>query len=359
MTVVLVGVDHAATVHFAASPLAELISALNVLDDPSHHPHADVVLRATETLPVETFEDLGRYAVLWRAFRCGLLLPTVQAAAQDLATELADLRATPRDAFVEFVVHAIRGGGPISDVRGVGDSPELQRKALAHARARGPKAVELVTHLFADARKVQDDLCDVLATCDCLFFAQMWRELGPALGREARMRNDMLDRFGALSTLVAAIPSAKRGTASDTIVVDKVHDGRMDLQFSTLTLVPTILGRPHTVVKDERDEFAIQYPITDSRERPAPPMGMQRRRLRTLCDPVSLQICRDIAREPRSTLQLAERWKLDTAVVSRHLKELRAAHLVDSERAGHFVLYRLRTDEVAHLGDDLLVLLLR
>ena len=206
---------------------------------------------------------------------------------------------------------------------------------------------------------MQYRLCDFLIRCGDEFFNQLWKELAPTLVAEARQGEDMRLRYGAATALVAAVPAARNGVTYNTVVVDKAHYGRIDLQSTQLIMTPTVLGQPHVIVKDEHMLPAIQYPVLDPRERARPHLDIQCRRLCALSNPVRLQLCRDLSREARSTLQLAERWRLDPGVVSRHLKVLREANLVDVERNGHFVLYRLVTSEVAHLGDDLLATLLR
>jgi len=90
-----------------------------------------------------------------------------------------------------------------------------------------------------------------------------------------------------------------------------------------------------------------------------PGLAQAERRLAALADPQRLRLARSILREPRSTAELAELYGTSAPVVSRHLRVLREAGLVSTDRSGHFVRYRLDGDVVARLGADLLEVLLR
>jgi DNA-binding transcriptional ArsR family regulator len=53
-----------------------------------------------------------------------------------------------------------------------------------------------------------------------------------------------------------------------------------------------------------------------------------------------------------STSQLAERFSMTAAAISRHLSVLEQAELVSSERQGQFVLYKLNRENLAGVLTD-------
>lgn len=358
VSVVVAGVQPG-RVRFQVSALAELGSVLHAADDPGHHPssHALDQVGAGMSRPLKSQAE--RYTFLWRSFRGRVMLPAVGPEPSGLGEEIDRIREMPPETFTEQLVQALRGGGSVHEVRGIGSDGDLQDRVMAHARARGQDVVELLEELLKEPERVQDELSNFLASCGRSFFDELWISVRPILRRDVAERSQMLTRFGPAAALLAAVPSCRLGVADDTLVIDKVHSGRIDLDSAALVMVPTLFGRPHLVVKDEGEDPVVQYPIADPRERQTPSLSVQTLRLRALADPVRLQLCRDLAREARSTMQLADRWSLDSAVVSRHLRQLREANLVTVEREGHFVMYRLNAEELANLGNDLLEALLR
>ncbi|WP_411138239.1 ArsR/SmtB family transcription factor [Streptomyces sp. C10] len=92
----------------------------------------------------------------------------------------------------------------------------------------------------------------------------------------------------------------------------------------------------------------LHYPVD------APEVGvtLARSRMLALTDPRRVRLCRLIARESMTTLDLAARLSMTAPQVSRHLRALRDLGLVRTERSGRFVLYRLDLAAVERLGQD-------
>ena len=75
--------------------------------------------------------------------------------------------------------------------------------------------------------------------------------------------------------------------------------------------------------------------------------------LRALAEPVRWRIVELLAAEELCVCHLVEELDIPQPLVSHHLKALRAAGLVESERFKQWVYYRLRRDAVAAVVDDL------
>ena len=75
--------------------------------------------------------------------------------------------------------------------------------------------------------------------------------------------------------------------------------------------------------------------------------------LQVLADPVRLGIVESLAREPTSVGVLAERFPISRPAISRHLRLLREAGLVDSVADGTRNVYRVRPEGLATLRDHM------
>jgi DNA-binding transcriptional ArsR family regulator len=72
-----------------------------------------------------------------------------------------------------------------------------------------------------------------------------------------------------------------------------------------------------------------------------------------ILDPSRIRLCRMIANDGLTTLELARRSGMAPPQVSRHLRKLREAGLVLAERNGQLVYYTLDADAIRTLGVDL------
>ena len=81
----------------------------------------------------------------------------------------------------------------------------------------------------------------------------------------------------------------------------------------------------------------------------APPDG-----LRAAAEPLRWRILTLLAREELCVCHLVEALDAPQSLVSHHLRALRSAGLVESERFRYWTYYRLRPEAVAQLGHQLI-----
>lgn len=74
--------------------------------------------------------------------------------------------------------------------------------------------------------------------------------------------------------------------------------------------------------------------------------------LKTLAAPVRLAILVELGEGPRCVHDLVDALGVSQSLVSQHLRVLRSARLVASERRGREVEYRLSDEHVAHIVHD-------
>jgi ArsR family transcriptional regulator, zinc-responsive transcriptional repressor len=74
--------------------------------------------------------------------------------------------------------------------------------------------------------------------------------------------------------------------------------------------------------------------------------------LKTLAAPVRLAIVVELGEGPRCVHELVDALGVSQPLVSQHLRVLRAARLVESERRGREVAYSLADEHVGHIVSD-------
>jgi len=77
--------------------------------------------------------------------------------------------------------------------------------------------------------------------------------------------------------------------------------------------------------------------------------------LRALASPHRLAIVRVLAAGPRCVHELVDSLAISQSLASQHLRVLRAAGLVSTERRGREVAYSLSDEHVAHIVNDAIV----
>jgi DNA-binding transcriptional ArsR family regulator len=346
---------------FNLSPLAELGAALHVLAEPEHHPlEAEWVTRTRAALDPVLSERLGALAALWGSYRLRLLFPLSLAPSKTLEEEFAGIEAMPIDDFVELTAFAVRGGNSGEALRSVRSDKEIRGHFIDRARRRGCGAEEIGEELLADPIAFRARFVDVLRQVAAVALDDVWRHSSLALSRDLVTRRAIATTKGPAQALRSLSGSIAHGDTVHSLLIDKIHHGVVDTARQPLVVVPTLFGWPHLLVKHERGWPAVlQYPIRSRSTTDSTSLALLQRRLSVLADPVRLKVCRAVAREPRTTVDLAEAWGISSAQVSRHLRALREAGLVTSQRNGRFVSYQLDAAALARLGADLIVALLR
>ncbi|GAA2430800.1 DUF5937 family protein [Streptomyces macrosporus] len=353
---------------FAPSPLAELGAALHVLSEPAHHPWLHGW--STTTLAGLKPDLAGRLAeadVLWRSTRSDILSPTGPRPGDTLAEELDAVDLLDDERYVQAALEI----NCSSDYCGEGPSPlvdpDARRRALDRAAARGPRQLEFARRLLADPPAVRAWVRRLLEDCEQAFFADVWQRTRGALAADARHKTELLRHRGPAEALTAASPAItlEEDARGRRVVVDKLADGRTTATDPAvgpgLLLVPTAFGRPHLLVLHAPGwRPVIEYPVVSPELRAGPDsVALMQRRLEALAHPVRVRLCRNLARAPYTTGELADGLGITAPEVSRHLKTLRQAGLLTARRHGRYVQYRLDVTVVARLGSDFLEAVLR
>ncbi|MET9393263.1 DUF5937 family protein [Streptomyces sp. NPDC006624] len=349
------------------SPLAELGMALHALSEPGHHPGLQAwVTGVTARLDPHLADRMCEADFLWRTTFSDLFMPWAGIPGRSalpgatLAEELDQLDKLSDEQFVnaalEFTCGAGHGeGGPTALT-----DPEVRRRALDLAAARGPRQSLFSERLLADPPSIRAWLRQFLQDCDEAFFAEVWSRLRHQLAADARHKTDLLRHKGLAEALNAVSPAVTLDEAAARITVDKLGEDRTATGDGGLLLVPTSLGWPHLMVLHQHGwQPVLHYPV-GSPELTAP-QTLERLALRltALSHPVRMRMCRYLARSAYTTSELVQVLGMTAPEISRHLTVLRKAGLITTRRRGRYVLNQLDVTVVARLGSEFLEGILR
>jgi len=346
---------------FAASPLAELVSALHLLVEPNHHPgRLGWATALSAALEPELLDRIIDMDFLWRVSRADMFLPSRPE--QSLSAELDVVDRLDDETWVDAAL-ITSSCGTLPLYRELG-SPLVDERArdLAHERAslRGPRAVAFVDFVLERPADAREQVRRLLEDCQRAFFAGLWDRVLGGLTADARLKRDLLATYGLGRALGAVSSAVTLDRTGARIVVDKLQDQRTSAAGGGVTFLPSTFGHPHLVVVHAPGwQPVIQYPAAGSALVDLLPLDEVERRLHALDSPIRLRLVRSLARGQRSTAELADGWNLSAPEVSRHLAVLRDAGIVTSIRRGRFVLYELDQVAVARLGVDMIDALLR
>lgn len=350
MTLDLTNVGHA-QITVAPSPLAELMACLHALAEPDHHVDLRPWLeRVSDQLSAGLRAELSRFAPLWARRRSRLLLPLAEPLPITLEVELQRLADLPERTFVDSAASTIHGGD--FDTSGLAAEPGRQAAYVEACEQRSFSRGELARALLADPASFRARLLSALACCREEFFDTDWSRLSSRLEHEAEQLR--AHRQGSVVDMIRAVsPSATQVGDTRTVRFDKLQNLRVRPGSRAVVLVPTVIGRPHLIVRaDEPFPVVLQFPVR-AVNRPDTPASIQHR-LAVLSDPNRLAICRHLVNETITTSELARRTGMPLAQVSRHLARLREVGLLHSERDGRYVRHRLDVAEVMQTGPRLI-----
>ncbi|MGW4204466.1 DUF5937 family protein [Streptomyces sp. NPDC004726] len=358
---------------FDVSPLAELGVALHALAEPGHHPGLHGWATATAAgLKPDLADRLHEAEFLWRTTFSDVFMPFAGLTSAEaggrtgatLADELDLLDRLDDERFVsaalDFTCVSAYAGG-----RAALHDPVQRDRALGIAATRGPEVLEITRRLLNDPASVRAWLRRLFEDCQEAFFADTWARVAPQLAADARHKTELLRRRGLAEALQAVSPALTLDDDRSRITADKLSEGRttaVDPAVGAgLTLIPSSYGWPHLMVLYAPGwRPVIHYPIgSPSPAGSAAPVEQLKLRMEALAHPMRMRLCRNLARTPFTTSELADAHGITAPEVSRHLAVLKKAGLLTTRRRGRYVLHQLDVTAVARLGSDFLEIVLR
>ncbi|WP_327002775.1 DUF5937 family protein [Dactylosporangium sp. NBC_01737] len=341
-------------VGFAYGPLPEAVFSLHVLVAPQHHPMHHDWVRRMRALPLPLRRELAGFA-----FAFG----TTAAPAGGIGGALP----SPLAGFSPGLLTSFEAG--VAFVRSMPEQTVAAR--FADAVAAGDRLGTPQTRVARDLARTDpsrfaDRLCRLLEDYWAAAFAVEYRRVEPQLAQTVADAGRLLVA-GGLAAFVATLgPRVRLSISGGSVALDVTcppHPGAgaglPDVQVGvtdTFTFTPSAFSWPHVWCGVEAGRPpGMTYPagFLARQTRPRVPPAQLVRVLRACGDDNRLRVLRWIAERPRSTQELAPLVGLSESTVSKHLRRLADAGVVEPLRDGHYVLYRLRRDCLESLAEAL------
>jgi DNA-binding transcriptional ArsR family regulator len=338
------------------SPLAELMASLHVLAEPDHHPESRTwAAKVMDGVPEGLRADLFRFSPLWARYRTRLFYPLDGRVDRAMEDEIAALAAMDDDRFLSLVANGILGRG--APLRGA-DEVLSDREWVAYSEHRSFSRGDLAHSLVRDPVRFRGDLIGVLESCIDAFFLADWESNSPRLIATAAALTDRLDQEELLSVVESLSGMASARGSSTTVFFDKLQAASLTVGGEGLLLIPSLRGWPHLMIKtDPGLPVVVHFPIVGDL-RPQSQVEI-RKRLLVLAEPGRWELCRHLIGESITTTELSIRTGLSAPAVSRHLRVMREAGLISSQRDGRQVFHRVHPSLIIELGRDVLNAIIR
>ena len=157
--------------------------------------------------------------------------------------------------------------------------------------------------------------------------------------------------------LLGLWPEVRSDPGTGRFWLERPHDHEVGIGAGDLlVLAPSVYVWPHVRVNcDPPWPLGLVFPASSivRESRPRIPPAQLTGVLRALADDTRLRALRLIAERPRSTQELAPLVGVTEAALSKHLRTLTEAGLLERLRDGYYVLYRIVPGQVAALAPSL------
>jgi DNA-binding transcriptional ArsR family regulator len=332
------------------------VLSLHVLTEPKHHPLQHAWVRRARTLPASLRREIAALSFAYAPFVPEFLTPTPAAGYRGLDEELHEL-----EAFDEGTL-ALGFLRPLWDHAGERDEALLADETVrAHVRARSdelgadPEAARLI---FEDPAALAARFAALIGAYWEAGFEQEWERLEPRLAETVADAGRRIAADGVYAYLTGLTAQLLIDPAGGEIRRDLPHEHTVELDHETkLVLAPSAFVWPHVRVNcDAPWPAAIVYPAPFSlaEGRSKLPSDEVLHVLRALADETRLRALKLIAAGERSTQELAPLIGISQAGLSKHLRLLARAGLVQGRRDGYYVLYSLDSERIATLSEAVL-----
>ena len=236
----------------------------------------------------------------------------------------------------------------------------VKRYALQHSGCE-----RMLAEFVASPRESLRRFCDMLQLFYDRVMEPLWGAIDARLLGDVEMRTGILRAHGVVALMRTLSPrvAATRETAKHcTIRIGDDGPAETLAERSEVTLTPSYFIWPHLQMFLMKQPGGLQcslvYPLPalTTKAQPVPDRKTAIRRLSALGEASRLRIVELLAQRDLSTRELAGYLRTSEPVVSRHLRCLHEAGVVERRRQSYFVLYALRRNALRELREVLDIL---
>ena len=337
----------------AYSPLLEAVLSLHVLVEPKHHPLQHPWVRRMRSLPPALKRDIAAFSFAYRKGVPDLVSPSPDQQLPSFEEELQALRAVDVDTV------ALEFTRPLFDTEGSRDTSFLEREGVRrHLEASAELLaadVGRIRLVWEDPERLRDEFADLVERYWEAGFGEEWARLEPQLADAVSNAGRRIAADGLYSFLRGVSLQLRVDEGREEFGIDLPHHHTVEVtEQRRLLLVASAYVWPHVHVNcDEPWPLSVVYaaPFVADESRPPLPSGELVGVLKALGDRTRLRALKLIGERPRSTQELAPLVGISEAGLSKHLRQLAAAGLVETKREGYYVLYSLVPERIDALSD--------
>jgi DNA-binding transcriptional ArsR family regulator len=348
--------EPAESIAFSYSPLLEAVLSLHVLHAPKHHPLQHHWVRRARELPASLRRDIVRFGFAYSFFVPEFLMPAPGARYHRFDEELEALQQLDEGTLGLGFLRLFWDHGGDRDTELLAEE-RIRAEVLARVERIGAD-VELAGLMFESPRALADRFAGLLADYWEAAFAEEWHRLEPRFARTVAEAGGRIAGDGVYTYLTGLSAQLLIEPGKHEIRRDIPHDHTVEITTeSELVLVPSAFVWPHVRLNcDAPWPPTIVYPAPFAIEdvRSKLPSEDILHVLRALADETRLQALKLIAGGPRSTQELAPLVGISEAGLSKQLRVLARAGLVQRRRDGYYVLYTLEPERITTLSEALL-----
>jgi DNA-binding transcriptional ArsR family regulator len=335
--------------------LLEAVLSLHVLVEPKHHPLQHPWVRQMRGLTPALKRAVSDFSFAYRHLIPDLFGPSPDAELRSFDDELAGfLELDPETIALDF-------SRPMWDHTGRRDASHLQTPEVQghihRAAERMGADPDLASLIYADPVELAKRFADFVASYWEAAFAAEWERMEALLAETISDTGRRIAAGGFYEFVRTLSLKLRVDSEREEFGIDLPHFHRVEVTLERpLLLVPSVYVWPHVHVNcDEPWPLSLIYPapfLTEGARTPLPSDELVQL-LRALSEQTRLRALKLIAERPRSTQELAPLVGISEAGLSKHLRQLADAGLVESRREGYYVLYSFVPERIEPLSDSL------
>jgi len=322
----------------AGYPLTELYMSLHVLSEPGHHPaQRGFVQRTRGQLPPGFRTELS-------ALRCLFGPPLPEA----FTFPDEEMQGDVPSALRALAADESKLAWSLDEIANATCVPK--QPARAEARRR------VLADLERDPREVVQRFIQLLTDYWTYSFEDAWHVLAPQLHLARADAELELASTGLRGFLARSSPRLRFGAEGLLICPNFPFEQAADFpEHGSLPLVMSLFTAPHVfTLWGPPEQFGLVVPPPGMTGRVTSPALNLVQGLAAIADPTRLTMLRLVSLRSRSTRELAQLLSLSDSAVSKHLRQLTQAGLVEGQRQGYYVLYRLVPEQAVKTSDAVL-----